>query len=250
MNRSTRRAVKDFIKQFALGRIAKAKKYSIDDLKKAYPFHALFFRDDALIAFKLQRSIVTAMGRGFYPKIASLIAAERYKDVRLDYKLVEDLDTNQCNKIEEIVTELRTRRRKPSHAREMSEILSARGREKRLSTVIADLYVGDFQSGPLFAEIKTPLPNLDILAESKKKLLYFQAIMNARGENTRDAYLALHHNPFVKRDLYAWPYTPMVFDMKEEVLIAEEFWDKIGGSGTYDELRSIIEELQGEIPLG
>ena len=32
-------------------------------------------------------------------------------------------------------------------------------------------------------------------------------------------------------------------DMDKEVLIGEEMWDKLGGSGTFDELLDIIEEV-------
>jgi hypothetical protein len=36
--------------------------------------------------------------------------------------------------------------------------------------VIADLHFGDHEEGPLFIEIKSPMPNLDVCAESKKKV--------------------------------------------------------------------------------
>lgn len=33
-------------------------------------------------------------------------------------------------------------------------------------------------------------------------------------------------------------------DLEAEVLIGEEFWDKIGGKGTYAQLLDIIEEVK------
>jgi hypothetical protein len=38
-------------------------------------------------------------------------------------------------------------------------------------------------------------------------------------------------------------------DMDKQVLIAEEFWDKIGGQGTYEELLQILAEIEQEMPL-
>ena len=38
-------------------------------------------------------------------------------------------------------------------------------------------------------------------------------------------------------------------DMDRQVLIAEEFWDKIGGQGTYEELLRILAEIKQEMPL-
>jgi len=36
-------------------------------------------------------------------------------------------------------------------------------------------------------------------------------------------------------------------DLDKEVLIGEEMWDKLGGSGTYEELLDIIEEIRKKI---
>ena len=87
MRQNTRESIKSFIKSFLQKRLSKIQHFTLEELRRAYPFHDLLFRDEALIAFKLQRSIVTAMGRDFYPKIARLIAQEKYRDVHLDYKL-------------------------------------------------------------------------------------------------------------------------------------------------------------------
>jgi len=38
-------------------------------------------------------------------------------------------------------------------------------------------------------------------------------------------------------------------DMDKQVLIAEEFWDKIGGHDTYEELLRILAEIKQETPL-
>jgi hypothetical protein len=230
-------------------RLSQAKDFPLENLRRAYPFHELFFRDEALIAFKLQRGIVTTMGRGLYPPIAEFVAHDKYRQVHLDYSLSEELDISQCNKIEEIVTALRTAKRNPNQEQELKEILGTRGGGRRVATIIADLYIGDFPNSPFFAEIKTPLPNLDICAESKKKLLYFWAIMNARGESTDNAFLAFPYNPYVKRESYGWSFTSKVMDMNHQVLIAEEFWDRIGSTGTYEELLQILAEIKQEMPL-
>jgi len=249
MQQTTRNSVKTFIKSFVGKRLSKTKDFSLDDLRRAYPFHELFFRDEALIAFKLQRGIVTTMGRGLYPPLAELVAKDKYRQVYLDYRLSDELDINQCNKIEEIITTLRTGKRKPNQEQELKEILIATGGGKHIATIIADLYIEDFLEGPFFAEIKSPLPNLDVCAESKKKLLYFWAIMNKRKKPTHNACLAFPYNPYVRRESYAWSFTSKVMDMNRQVLIAEEFWDKIGDSGTYEELLQILAEVKQEMPL-
>ena len=105
------------------------------------------------------------------------------------------------------------------------------------------MYVGDFQDGPLFVELKTPLPNLDIAAESKKKMLYFLAIMDRQNVPGAKAFLGLTYNPFVTRARYRHSFTSRIMDMENEVLIGSELWDYIGGPGAYDELLEIVTEI-------
>lgn len=222
--------------------------YSIEELQKAYPFYSLFFRDEALFAFKLQRSIVTSMGRALYPRLAELVASDKRRNVHRDHTINGVLPAEMCNTIERIVTELRTGKRSPNHATELGEILAAQIGPEMERQIIADLYIGDFPDGEFFAELKSPKPNLDICAESKKKLLYFLAMKELRGQGGF-AFFALPYNPYVYREAYDWPYTKLVLDLAHEVLIGEEFWDFIGGEGTYDTLLEIVAEVKGGIPL-
>jgi hypothetical protein len=36
--------------------------FSIEELKRAFPFHSIFFTEEGLRAFKVQRTLVTRMG--------------------------------------------------------------------------------------------------------------------------------------------------------------------------------------------
>lgn len=82
MRRETRQKVTDLLKQFVT-RLTQVE-YSIEELQKAYSFHSLFFRDEAIVAFKRQRSIVTSLGQSLFPKLARTIAEEHYNDVHLE----------------------------------------------------------------------------------------------------------------------------------------------------------------------
>ncbi|MBS7252041.1 MAG: TdeIII family type II restriction endonuclease [Candidatus Freyarchaeota archaeon] len=126
----------------------------------------------------------------------------------------------------------------------MREIFSVAGGEPVEISIIADLFISDFKPGPLFLEIKSPRPNLDICAESKKKMLYFIALFEGMKP---EAYLAFPYNPFVYRDKYNHRFTMQIMDLDKEVLIGEEMWDKIGGAGTYEELLEIAGEPKNAI---
>ena len=159
-----------------------------------------------------------------------------------------------CNMIEQIVTELRTPRRRretprePGHNHEVSDILNSRGGGRTNRAVTADLYIEDFGDGPLFIELKSPLPNLDIAAESKRKILYYLLIMDRKGVEGAQAHLGLTYNPFISREDYAHSYTKQIMDMERQVLMGSELWDMIGGQGTYTELLEIIEDVHEHLP--
>ena len=64
-----------------------------------------------------------------------------------------------------------------------------------------------------------------------------------------DAYYALPYNPYGKlRSDYAWSFPARWFNMQEDpvVLIGNEFWDKIGGAGTYDAFLEAVNEMGAE----
>lgn len=253
MKPETKEQIRAFIEGFATKMLSKVQGASIDDLRRAYPFHELFFRGDAIVAFTLQRSIVTSMGKKLYPNLAKIIASDGYRSVHLDHPIEGQLHDATCNKIEQIVTDLRNRRRRPNHEEEMKEILYATTPDDsgylRPASVICDLYIDDFCDGPFFAEMKTPKPNLDICAESKRKILYFLAIMQTQEYEGAAGYLAFPYNPFLSRERYAHNFTRQVMDMEEEVLMGEEFWNKIGGTGAYEEVLQIITDVRSRLPL-
>lgn len=242
MKPETREKIIEEMVQFAQKRLPLD--IDVNELKRAFPFHAVFFTDEGLRAFKNQRSIVTSMGQSLIPRIAMLIAEDRYEDVHREYQITGMADEGMVAKIRQIVSELRTRQRKPDAQKEWNEILQSASGNMTNQQVVADLYIGDFAEGPLFLEIKSPRPNLDICAQSKQKLLIFRAIKHAQGQPQAQAYLGLWYNPDIYPNKYSHEFTRQIMDMEHEVLLGEELWNKIGGPGTYDELMGIIEEVK------
>ena len=201
MKLTTRNEVSRILHDFAVGQLPKLTKWTIAELRMAYPFHRLFFPDEAILAARVERSVVTIMGNSLYPSLARAIALDRFNNVYVEHLIEGNVNDAACNMIEQIVTELRTppRRRtterKPIHEQELKEILDSRGGGSSLRAVTADLYIEDFTDGPLFIELKSPLPNLDVAAESKRKILYYLAIMERSGRCQRKGLLRPHLQP-------------------------------------------------------
>ena len=255
MNHQTAMTVREILRAFALEQMPKLTKWSLSEIGKAYPFHRLFFPDEAILAARVERSVVTAMGNNLYPKLAKAVALGRFSQVETEYLIRGHVNDAACNMIDQIVTELRARsqrgveKRRPDLAAELEDILSSRGGGPREINVTADLYIGDFTGGPLFVELKTPLPNLDMAAESKRKMLSYLAIMDRQNIDGARAFLGLTYNPFLTRERYSHSYTRQIMDMTNEVLIGQELWDYIGGPGTYDELLTSMDDVRRSIQL-
>ena len=254
MNDATRAKIRSTLTIFVEEQWPKITRWSAAALREGYPFHRLLFSDQALLAARLERSVVTTMGSTLFPALAKAVAEDNYSDVHLEYDFQGVLNDAACNMIEQVVTELREARRgrkdarEPDHQREMDEILGSRGGGPSSRTITADLFVGDFAGGPLFIELKTPLPNLDVAAESKKKILYYLAIQ-ARLETRASAYLGFTYNPFGTRSAYSHGFTRRIMDMEKQVLIGSELWDLLGGPGTFTEITSLIDDISKDVRL-
>ena len=246
MKPETREKIKSFIIQFAKDKLGPSLEMDVETLRKAYPFHSLFFGDEGIRAFKVQRSLVTSMGKTLIPKLAKLIGEDKYSFVKRNYKISGYIDIGMEEKIGSIMQDLYSGKRKPNSDCEWSEILSGKKNETREIIVVADLYIGDHDDGPLFIEIKSPLPNKDVCYKSKHKMLLYKAIMYLKGINNAQAYLGLWYNPYLTEERYSrkHPYTELIMDIRKEVLLGQGFWDKIGGPGTYNELLELLWEIR------
>lgn len=129
--------------------------------------------------------------------------------------------------------------KKPNWKTELEYILKGAG-EPVPCSVVCDLLIESSATGKTYAfELKAPLPNSDQTKVSKEKMFKLLA-MNPRKVDS--AYYALAYNPYGKKENYAWSFPMRWFDMKtdDSVLIGDEFWEFVGGPGTY---QSFLDEI-------
>jgi hypothetical protein len=134
------------------------------------------------------------------------------------------------------------KRRIPDWDSELSYILEGRGKDIPV-TVICDVYAHDKKNDLNYTfELKAPLPNSDQTKVSKEKLLKLYSMDPIQIDG---AYYALPYNPYGQREEYNWSFPARWFNMKEDkvVLIGNEFWEKIGGVGTYEAFINAVNEI-------
>jgi hypothetical protein len=136
-------------------------------------------------------------------------------------------------------------RKKPDWDTEIAYVMEGDGEDIPVQ-IVCDVYAEDTTNGGKYAfELKAPLPNSDQTKVSKEKILklYSMEPLQISG-----AYYALPYNPYGDRAAYAWSFPARWFNMREDnvVLIGDEFWEKIGGLGTYQAFITAVNEIGKE----
>ena len=221
-----------------------------DDFKAKKPLYAALVPSEIFKGSHFERRFVTPFGKA-WEKLAVVAATEGLGYGTLDYTIQGTIKSDRLQRITEILNRLehreanQTRKFKPDWDTELAYILKGQGDEVPV-TVICDVYAEDKTNGKNYAfEIKAPLPNSDQTKVSKEKILKLYCM---EPKKVDDAFYALPYNPYGKKEDYNWSFPARWFNMKKDkvVLIGDEFWEKIGGTGTYQSFINAVNEVGPE----
>jgi hypothetical protein len=147
------------------------------------------------------------------------------------------------DEIERICSGLRGRERTPNWGYELERILAYQKGDTEVRRVISDLWLHK-DNEDIYISIKTVKPNLDQTEKAKKDML----LLKAHNPNF-NTYFGLYYNPGGEQQKdYNWSVPSKIFDMQNDncVLIGRNYWDTIGGAGTYDELLKVFDKVGKE----
>jgi hypothetical protein len=218
--------------------------------RSSRPLYAALVPDEIFKGAHFERRFVTPFGN-VWEKLA-LVAAEKGLGFgELQYSVTGRVNKERLRRIQQVLNELEhgqegTKRRRPNWEEELKFILQGKSEESVGVTVVCDVYAEDSKNNRRLAfELKAPMPNSDQTKVSKEKLLKLHAMDSPQVD---EAYFALPYNPYGAREKYSWTYPNRWFDMKKDtvVLIGNEFWEKIGGTGTYEAFISAVNEIAPE----
>jgi hypothetical protein len=219
----------------------KLEKYSRES--SYMPFLSKIMKDDEKVAsYSFIHSIATTLGMSIYEEVSKILAKPNSQETERNVEVKGTLSQEQKATINKIVNGLREGSRKVDKKQEIKEVLSASSKNgsDQKDNRVADFYMKRDDEEYYF-EIKTVKPNIDVFTKSKIKLLEWVA----RKQKPIKAVLAFPYNPY-----YPKPYSRFteqgVVEHGEEFLIAEEYWDFIGGKGTYVQLLEIFDEIGEE----
>ena len=221
--------------------------FNKDEHKAKKPLYAALVPDEIFKGSHFERRFVTPFGK-VWEKLAVAAAKESMGSAAMGHAITGNIKQGRLKRIQEILNRLEHSKRgknrvRPDWDTEIDYILKGEG-ELIPTTVICDVYVkntnGDNKAYAF--EVKAPLPNSDQTKVSKEKIFKLFSMEERPVEN---AFFALPYNPYGKRVNYAWSFPMRWFDMQNDkvVLIGNEFWDFIGGDGTYTNFIKEINKL-------
>lgn len=249
MNEETKRKIKDECLDCVrrtIERVTKALEKEREGENFSNPFQARLLNDELIIPAKFVRSFVTSFGMKPLEKISLYIALDNVDttDGCTQKETFVTISQNTLDSINRLVEQQKTNvlGRKALWSEDINSIVTS---DENVIThkVISDLW---FKRNGVdhFVSIKTVQPNKDQTEIAKKDSL----ILKFGVEGSRP-YFALPYNPYghYKEDYnHSPPYTFFNMIEDEVVLIGKEYWDFLGGEGTYETLLGVVEEAGRE----
>ena len=217
----------------------------IGDIK---PFHEKLFSKKKIREASFFHSCSTTIGVTLFQNIAYSIArnSKNFKRVEKQFRVEGNFSNQAKSLIEDIIFDLGRKKddpqkRTPNIKEEIKEILSISGTGEKSSQVI-DLFLINRKNEEIYIEIKTTKPNKGESEKIKRTLLKIVALRNKPVK----VLCGIAYNPYEPEE-FAWPIPLNYLKIGEDLLIGKNFWDFLGGKGTYEKLLNIFEETGKEL---
>ena len=121
------------------------------------------------------------------------------------------------------------------------------GSMNTLRTVKADLLVENREGSLFLFDLKTVKPNKGDFQKFKRTLLEWCAIVLAQNPVIDiHSLIAIPYNPYEPEPYERWTAKGML-DLEQELIVADEFWDFLGGDGAYQDLLDCFERVGIEL---
>jgi len=248
-NLEMKRAIQEVIKSMmdrVMDNVLVKDPFIPEEHKAKKPLYAALVPDEIFKGSHFERRFVTPFGN-VWEKLAVVAAKEGLGFGVTGHTISGKVKNERLRRISEVLNHLEhadegKKKIKPDWENELKYVLEGAGEDIPVQ-VICDVYAEDIVNKKKYSfELKAPLPNSDQTKVSKEKMLKLYAMEPCQIEG---AYYALPYNPYGLRENYSWTFPARWFDMKhdEVVLIGDEFWEKIGGIGTYQAFINAINEI-------
>lgn len=216
------------------------------------PFHFRLLGKDRMALYSFIQSLNTTFGTSIFEPVAVAIANKHFKQAEAQYVVGSKIAKNCQDEIQKIMNAL-TVGANPNKQKEIEIIRRAvkNSSINNIRTVKVDLYVKDKKDEVFLFDLKTAKPNISNFKDFKRTLLEWAAISLTENPSQKiHSIIAIPYNPYEPKPYERWTLKGML-DLEKELRVGKEFWDFLGGEGTYEDLLECFEkagiELRPEI---
>ena len=230
-------------------------KYLVDKIRQklatynpetnSMPFHFRLLGKDRMALFSFIHSVNTMLGTSIFEQVGKMIAEPRSIRAIGQYKKFEGfISSDAVLKIDNIMRDLRSTSRKPNKEKETKEVLAVarKGSMGKKLKKRVDLFVETKDKTEYYFEVKSAKPNINEFTGIKKQMLDWIAMRGSENPKAKiKTIVAIPYNPYEPKPYERWTLQGL-FDLNQEVLVGEEFWNLLGGRGTYEDLLKVFEQ--------
>lgn len=215
------------------------------------PFHTRLLGKDRMALYSFMQSLLTTFGTSIFEPVAAALARTKFAKVETQYVVGDNIYRNCQQTIQSIVNQL-TYKPYPNKVKELSELQKhLSGTKNKLKPAKVDLFVETRTGEQFMFDLKTAKPNKGDFQKFKQTLLEWAGIAYSQNKYAKvHTLIAIPYNPYNPEPYQFWTMAGML-DIEEELMVAETFWDFLGGNGAYKDLLDCFEkagiELRPEI---
>ena len=218
------------------------------------PFHYRLLGEERMIEYSFIHSVNTRFGSSIFEPLAAKIAQERelFIDVSVQKDLGKEISNKAQQEIERIIDDIdNVGRADKKHEIKIIRSLADKGDMVHTRTAKVDIFLRDKHGKVYLFDLKTVKPNKDSIVSYKRTLLKWTAKYLSSDINADvNSYIAFPYNPYHPNPYSRWTLDN-ILDTKNELKVGKDFWDFIGGEGTYEALLQCFsnagKELKQEI---
>lgn len=248
MNTFPSLAVEEVIRNAIRGKLGK---YSPEPA--SMPFQVRLLGRDRMALFSFIQSLNTTFGTSIYEPVAREIARHRFDRVELQSGAPKEMSMGMRSKVDEIIRRLEAADANPAridHSNDLRSVIGANPEKVMVRLSKIDVLL-QRDNNLYLVDIKTAKPNVSGFQKYKRTLLeWMGAYMEINPSIEIYPMIAIPYNPYAPKPYSRWTLRGML-DLDHELMVAEEFWDFLGGSGSYEEVLLCFErvgiQLRGEI---
>lgn len=217
------------------------------------PFHTRLLGKDRLALYAFIHSLNTNFGTTIFEPVALSLASTTFASAASQATAGTEISEGAQRVIQQIMDGLTTAATSPNKLEEIEKIrkVCREGNMIKVKLTKVDVKLVSKDNQIFLFDIKTAKPNAGGFKEFKRTLLEWVATSLASDPKVKvNTIIAIPYNPYEPEPYNRWTMRGML-DLENELKVANEFWDFVGGVDAYKNLLDCFErvgiELRNEI---